>query len=109
MFLSRQILIYRSVLSPVSPLYYKGVGQSPYPYNVEYIITQIGRGNKFSAENYVSRTVEDAGPYNFVNILMRTLLMGVFFIFTRRAWALLPPQERATSNALVFALDSLKG
>ena len=44
------------VLSPVSPLYYKGEGQSPYPYNVEYIVTQIGRENKFSAENYVSRT-----------------------------------------------------
>ena len=29
------------------------------------IITQIGRENKFSAEIYVSRTVEDAGPYNF--------------------------------------------
>ena len=28
------------------------------------IITQIGRENKFSAENYVSRTIEDAGPYN---------------------------------------------
>ena len=31
---------------------------------VSLIITQIGRENKFSAENYVSRTVEDAGPYN---------------------------------------------
>ena len=29
------------------------------------IITQIGRENKFSAEIYVSRTVEDACPYNF--------------------------------------------
>ena len=28
------------------------------------IITQIGRENKFSADIYVSRTVEDAGPYN---------------------------------------------
>ena len=27
-------------------------------------VTQIGRKNKFSAENYVSRTVEDAGPYS---------------------------------------------
>ena len=26
-----QILIYSSFLSPVSPLYYKGTGQSPYP------------------------------------------------------------------------------
>ena len=37
----RQILIYRSVLSPVSPLYYSvasnaGIGQSPYPF--------VGRG-----------------------------------------------------------------
>ena len=39
------------------------------------IITQIGRENNISAENYVSRTVEDAGPYNLVNILMRTSLM----------------------------------
>ena len=31
---------------------------------VSSIITQIGRGNKFSAENYVSRTIENAGPYN---------------------------------------------
>ena len=28
-----------SVLSPVSPLYYKGTGQSPYPYNADYIIS----------------------------------------------------------------------
>ena len=29
----------------------------------------------------VLRTVEDAGPYNFVNILMRTLLtVGIYFI-----------------------------
>ena len=49
----RQILVYRSVLSPVSPLYYKGVGKSPYPYNVEYIITQIGRENINSADFYV--------------------------------------------------------
>ena len=28
------------------------------------IITQIGRENNVSAEIYVSRTVEDAGPYN---------------------------------------------
>ena len=28
------------------------------------IITQIGRENNISAEIYVSRTVEDAGPYN---------------------------------------------
>ena len=27
------------------------------------IITQIGRENNISAEIYVSRTVEDAGPY----------------------------------------------
>ncbi len=32
---------------------------------VNLIITQIGRENKFSAEIYVSRTVEDACPYNF--------------------------------------------
>ena len=38
------------------------------------IITQIGRENNISAEIRASRTVEDAGPYNFVNILMRTLL-----------------------------------
>ena len=46
---------------------------------VSSIITQIGRENKFSAENYVSRTVEDAGPYIFVNILMRTLLNEAAF------------------------------
>ena len=40
------------------------------------IIAQIGRGNNISAENYVSRTVEDAGPYNLVNILMRMSLMA---------------------------------
>ena len=39
--------------------------------SVSPIITQIGRENNISAENYVSRTVEDAGPYNLVNILMR--------------------------------------
>ena len=43
------------------------------------IITQIGRENNISAENYVSRTVGDAGPYNFVNILMRrSVKRGVF-------------------------------
>ena len=31
-----------------------------------HIITQIGRGNNSSAEIYVSRTVEDAGPYNLI-------------------------------------------
>ena len=31
-----QILIYRSVLSPVSPLYYKGTWQSPYLYSSAY-------------------------------------------------------------------------
>ena len=41
------------------------------------IITQIGRENNISAEIYVSRTVEDAGPYNLVNILMRTSLRVV--------------------------------
>ena len=30
------------------------------------------------------RTVEDACPYGFVNILMRTLLSGAFFLFDRR-------------------------
>ena len=44
------------------------------------IITQISRGNNISAENYVSRTVEDAGPYNFVNILMRINLRPPFFV-----------------------------
>ena len=72
---SRQILIYRSALSQVSHLYYKRVGQSPYPFvgrgftpaaffdsrrslrreqapalRCNPIITQIGRENKFSAE-----------------------------------------------------------
>ena len=37
-------------------------GASPRP-TAHSIITQIGRENKFSAEFYVSRTVEDAGPY----------------------------------------------
>jgi len=46
---------------------------------VNPIIPQIDRENKFSAEIYVSRTVEDAGPYNFVNILMRTSLKQVLF------------------------------
>ena len=41
---------------------------------VSSIIAQIGRENNISAENYVSRTVEDAGPYNLVNILMRMSL-----------------------------------
>ena len=36
------------------------------------IITQIGRGNNISAEIRASRTVEDADPYNFISILMRT-------------------------------------
>ena len=44
------------------------------------IITQIGRGNKSSADIYMSRTVEDAGPYSFVSILMRTLLIRRFFL-----------------------------
>ena len=47
---------------------------------VSPIITQIGRENNVSAENYVSRTVEDAGPDNFVNILMRISLMDCFFV-----------------------------
>ena len=45
------------------------------------IITQIGRENKFSAENYVSRNVEDAGPYNFANIFMRRSLIERCFLF----------------------------
>ena len=48
---------------------------------VSLIITQIGRENNISAENYVSRTVEDAGPYNLVNILMRRSVRTVFFCF----------------------------
>ncbi|MBQ7290362.1 MAG: hypothetical protein IJW76_01390 [Clostridia bacterium] len=44
------------------------------------IITHIGRENNISAENYVSQTVEDAGPYNFVNILMRINLKTAFYI-----------------------------
>ena len=48
---------------------------------VKSIITQIGRENNISAENYVSRTVEDAGPYNLVNILMRTSLKRARFFF----------------------------
>ena len=75
-FTYRQFLIYCSVLSQVSPLYYSvasnaGTGQSPYPYGcarpkalpkfVTLIIAQIGRENNISAEIYVSRTVEDAG------------------------------------------------
>ena len=47
---------------------------------VSTIITQIGRENKISADFYVSRTVEDAGPYNFVNILMRRNLIASFFL-----------------------------
>ena len=46
------------------------------------IMTQIGRENNISAENYVSRTVEDAGPYNFVNILMRINLKQVLFLWS---------------------------
>ena len=44
------------------------------------IITQIGRENNISAENYVSRTVGDADPYNLVNLLMRTSLKRSSFI-----------------------------
>ena len=68
-----QFLVYRSVLSAVSQLYYKILRQCPYPYPAGYthpkahspraaslspggrlfvssIISQIGRENKFSAE-----------------------------------------------------------
>ena len=48
------------------------------------IISQIGRENNISAENYVSRTVEDAGPYNLVNILMRTLLNSGTFYYSNK-------------------------
>ena len=45
------------------------------------IIPQIGRENNISAEIYGSRTVEDADPYSFVNILMRTSLKFGFSLF----------------------------
>ena len=45
------------------------------------IIPQIGRENNISAENYVSRTVEDAGPYKEkLNFLMRRGLILCRFI-----------------------------
>ena len=44
------------------------------------IITQIGRENKLSAEIYVSRTVEDAGPYK-CNLPYEKAPKPVFFIF----------------------------
>ena len=50
---------------------------------VSTIITQIGRENNISAEIYVSRTVEDAGPYSFVNILMRRSLIRLIFYFQK--------------------------
>ena len=50
---------------------------------VNPIISQIGRENNISAEIRASRTVEDAGPYNFVNILMRRSANGwCFFVVT---------------------------
>ena len=33
-------------------------------FSFSFIITQIGRENKFFVKIRVSRTVEDAGPYN---------------------------------------------
>ena len=35
-------------------------------------------------------TVEDAGPYNFVNILMRTSPLAGVFCFVRGAFSLAP-------------------
>ena len=49
---------------------------------VSPIISQIGRENKFSAENYVSRTVEDAGPYKKKQIFLReAALIGTFLFY----------------------------
>ena len=53
------------------------------------IITKIGRENKFSADFYVSRTVEDAGPYNLVNILMRRSVNGFLFFTKYRTFIIL--------------------
>ena len=44
-----------------------------------HIIAQIGRENNISAEICLLRTVEDACPYGFVNILMRRSVIGVLF------------------------------
>ena len=52
---------------------------------VSPIISQIGRENNISAENYVSRTVEDAGPYNLVNILMIRSVKGRLFYLYKKS------------------------